>query len=98
MRTVKVAVPAETEEGHRNGNKSAEPDKRRRERRPTYEPIAVHPIDPGWRPLGSWNPHPAIARVKEPSPVVASRPPPRIVGDPGPSHVGIFPCAVEIGA
>jgi hypothetical protein len=88
---VKIAITGKAEEPHWKGGESADPDKGRRQWSPANKPVAVDPIDPRRAPLGAGDPCPPVSRIEEPPPVMAGRPAPRVVRDPRPSGISVFP-------
>src|SRR5205823_1198889 len=64
---------------------------RRAERRPPHVSAAAAPGDPGGGPGLTGHPHPAVARIFEPAPVVISGIAPWFLAGPGEAVVGVDP-------
>jgi hypothetical protein len=67
-----------------------------RQRRPADVILARSPRNPGRRPFIARHPDPADATQPQPATVVVSRPPERLLGNPGPTGVAINPAAFGV--
>ena len=69
----------------------------RRKRRPADPVVAPAPAHPGGGPYMVGDPDPSVAGIEQPAAVVVRRPPPRLVGHPGPPVLRVRPAAIGIG-
>src|SRR5205823_12751335 len=64
--------------------------------RPAYVIRTLAPDNPGGSPFCSRKPNPTVGRIKYPRAIMISRPGPRLITYPIPTHVGPFPVPVTI--